>query len=255
MLRACPKCGDYYADASLAFCLSDGTPLVSVDPHSESWSEGARVVEAKEQALKRQQRKLKWRRVLMSMMTILMVIMVVCVVVVNSYIYLKPKQEQTALNKPSTLAPVDSIDPNIPDWPVPSPSPRPTATLKPSPTPTPTPSPTPTCSAADKSREKESIIKKFGQGWRQSIAGDSSAIFAGKLPPRAEHSEPKLSALKYEISFSKTCAEGSVTVRYVWEISYQEINPGALPLPPKVITVAQEKNFHCVKKGESWRCG
>lgn len=263
MIRACPKCGDYYADASLAFCISDGTPLVSVDPHSESWSAGARVIEVKEQALRKEQRQLKRRRVLMSMMTMLMATMLVSVLVVNTYIYFNPKLEVVALAEPSTpaLTP-DSINPQMPvkpDEPVPTPSPSPTATLKPSPTPTPTPSPSPTCSRADESREREVIVRKYGVAWRQSITGDGSTIIsrsinAGKLPPRAEYAPPKLGALKYETAFAKVCTESLVTVRYAWEISYQELNPGAVPKPPKAVPIAQEKKFRCLKTGETWRC-
>jgi hypothetical protein len=100
MMRLCPKCGDYYADTLLAFCLTDGMPLLNVDPTSENWSEGARVIEEKENALRKQKRKLKWRRVLLSAMTMMIVTMVVLVVAANSIIYLKPKQAPTPTPTP-----------------------------------------------------------------------------------------------------------------------------------------------------------
>src|SRR6185295_3968151 len=102
IMLLCPKCGDYYDDASLAFCLADGTPLVGVDASSESWTEGARVIKQKDSAL----RKLKWRRVA-SLMIMLIVTMVVYGVASQRYIYLVP----------------------------PSPTPTPTPTPSPSPTP------------------------------------------------------------------------------------------------------------------------
>ena len=40
MLRFCPKCGELYADALLAFCLADGTPLGALAPDSDVWKEG-----------------------------------------------------------------------------------------------------------------------------------------------------------------------------------------------------------------------
>jgi hypothetical protein len=152
MMRLCPKCGDYYADASLAFCLTDGTPLVNVAPNSDSWREGARVIEGKENALMKQKRKLKWRRVFVSSMTMLITTLVVCVVALNAFIYLKPKQEEVALDQPLTPETgelSDSDTPGTPDEPVSTPQPTvtpgpaasPIVTIKTTPTPTPTPTP------------------------------------------------------------------------------------------------------------------
>ena len=128
MIRTCPKCGDYYADASLAFCLVDGAPLVDVEPLSESWSEGTRVVEEKGNALRKQKRRLKWRRFMLSALTTLMLVMVVCVVVINSFIYLRPKQEEVALATPLTPTPTPTSTPPLTSTSIPTPSPTPTST-------------------------------------------------------------------------------------------------------------------------------
>jgi hypothetical protein len=117
-MRICLKCSAYYADDSTAFCLLDGTPLVKVDPGSDNWSEGARVVEEKETSLRKQIRKLKWRRVLVTATTLLIAALVLCVVTINAVIYLKPPQEETSMRPPS------------------SPTPTPTPTATPTPTPT-----------------------------------------------------------------------------------------------------------------------
>jgi hypothetical protein len=77
MMRICPKCSGYSADDSLAFCLADGTPLIGVDPNSETWSEGSRALKEKENGLRKRKRKMKWRLVLMSGMTVLIATMVV----------------------------------------------------------------------------------------------------------------------------------------------------------------------------------
>ena len=117
MIRTCPKCGDYYADGALAFCLVDGAPLIDVAPHTESWSEGTRVVEEKERALRKLGRTVKWRRVFMSAMTTLIVTLVVCVVAVNSYIYLRPKQEEEVSPKPTateTAVKIAAFTPALP---------------------------------------------------------------------------------------------------------------------------------------------
>ena len=104
MIRTCLTCGDYYADATTAFCPVDGMPLADVYPDGEHWNEVARVVEEKEKALRRRRRSLRWRRFLMSATTMLVVTMVVCVVVVNSVIYLSPSREEVAAAAPPTRA-------------------------------------------------------------------------------------------------------------------------------------------------------
>lgn len=149
MMRLCPKCGDYFADPSLAFCLGDGTPLVDVNPLSESWGEGRRVVEGKENALRLQQRRLRRRRILSVAVTMLIATMVLLVVAVNGIIYLKPQREEVALATPpappatTPAEPVGSVTPSVPEETSPTSSPTPTATRKPTPTPTLTPTPTP----------------------------------------------------------------------------------------------------------------
>jgi hypothetical protein len=96
-MRFCPKCRDYYADDSLPFCLADGTPLVNIDPNSETWDEGSRVIETKEKTSREQYRKQKRRRVLISVVTVLMIIMVLCVVTINSLIYLRPPPPECSI--------------------------------------------------------------------------------------------------------------------------------------------------------------
>jgi uncharacterized protein (DUF2141 family) len=79
-MRVCPKCRDYYADRLLGFCLADGTPLVDVDPNSDLWDQAARVIEQKQNVVKTQQRRFKWRRAMLRAM--LMTTMVVSVAAV-----------------------------------------------------------------------------------------------------------------------------------------------------------------------------
>jgi hypothetical protein len=219
----CPKCGDYYADAGLAFCLADGTPLIGVDPASEVWSEGTRVIEEKANALRKQKRKLKWRRILLSAMTMLVATLVVIVVAVNSYIYLKPKPEENVLPK--------------------------------TPTPTPTPTP-PVCVEADESLERESLIGRFADTWRQKIEGEREKIIAANMPAGNANAnvrggfasaEAALGLIEYEISFPKVCT-ASVKAQYVWEVR-QNVN-GTV----KVVPVAKKKRFACTKTGETWSC-
>jgi hypothetical protein len=289
MIRTCPKCGDYYADEPAGFCLADGMPLVSVEPNTESWSEGARVIEEKAQALSKQRRKMSLRRVLMTATTMLIVIMVVCVVAVNGFLYLQPEQEEVVSTEPSTQPPplVDSITPGTQSTPTRAPSPRPTVkpngvpvkrettTPKPdtkasptptpaSPTPSPRPSPSPrtilssipiptpvaapVCSDADKSLERRLIIDRYGERWRRMIEGERRKIIAENVPAGVENAEAGLGAVEYEAAFSKACAVSSVTARYAWRVR-TNFNGTT-----KVVTVAKQKRFACVKAAGNWLC-
>jgi hypothetical protein len=77
MIRTCSKCGAYYADAQLAFCLADGTPLVDVDPGSEKWNEGSRSILEKANTLRRQRRRRWWQRIAWGAMTMVLMALVV----------------------------------------------------------------------------------------------------------------------------------------------------------------------------------
>ncbi|HEX8118564.1 MAG TPA: hypothetical protein VF521_14910 [Pyrinomonadaceae bacterium] len=101
-MRLCPKCGDYYADDLLAFCLTDGTPLAGVVPEGELWEEGLRVVEEKERVLRVRRRRLKWQRVTQVVTTTLVTTMVVCVVAVNGLIYLTPEPDEAPASPSGT---------------------------------------------------------------------------------------------------------------------------------------------------------
>ena len=118
-MRTCPKCGDYYADDALAFCLSDGTPLTSVDPSGERWNEALRVVEQKAQRLKKQKRKLFWRWIVASVMTTVMLTVAVAgsfTVVKSAAVTIPPvllptlKQECSEANRSSALKSLRSLE-------------------------------------------------------------------------------------------------------------------------------------------------
>ena len=253
MIRTCPKCGDYYADGSLAFCLADGTPLVEVDPLGESWSEGVRVIEGKEQALRRQKRKLKWRRILLSSMTMLIAVMVVCVVVVNGILYLKPKPEEEQASvqpSPQIVIPAPTTEPIADETITPTPDTK-SQTLSP----TPTPTPTPKCSVADKSSEEKAILKKYSAAWKRNIEGEKPKVIAKNMPAGVANSNAFLGfpqpeaplEIKYESRFPKACT-ASVTAKYMWQVR-KNIN-GTITVVP----VPRVQRFVCVKTGETWRC-
>ena len=138
MMLICPKCGDYYASGSLAFCLADGTPLVKVNPGTDEWREGAKVIEQKEHALRKRKRRQRWWRV-SSVMTMLVMTVVVYGVVAKRYVYLipaaSPSPTPTVVIKEAptpTVAIVETPTPTI----VIKETPTPTMVIKETPTPT-----------------------------------------------------------------------------------------------------------------------
>jgi hypothetical protein len=164
MLRICPKCSAYYANDSLAFCLVDGAPLVSVDQASEKWTEGTRFIEKQTKSLRKQRRRVKWRRAVITMMTMTMITMVLSVVTLNAWFYLKPDAAPSPSPTP-TPSPSSSPETSPSSSPETSPSPSPSPTASPTPTPTPsrdvTPTPTPTPVPVHKI---SGVVTSAGQG-------------------------------------------------------------------------------------------
>jgi hypothetical protein len=118
-MRICPTCGAFYADDTSAFCLVEGMPLISVDANSDKWRAGQRVLEEKASGLKQQQRRLKWRRILITALILLIATRVVYVLMVDGWVYLEreppPPPLQSSLSFPSP-------SPSPPQSPTPSPS-------------------------------------------------------------------------------------------------------------------------------------
>lgn len=111
-MRFCPKCGDYYADDLLTFCLTDGAPLAGVAPEGRLWEEGLRAVEEKEKVLRVRRRRLRWQRLVQVATTTLVTTMVVCVVAVNGLIYLTPEPDEAPAAAPSRATPKREATPS-----------------------------------------------------------------------------------------------------------------------------------------------
>jgi hypothetical protein len=273
MIRTCPTCGDFHADASLLFCPSDGTPLADVSTHDEAWAEATRVVEEKERVLRRKTRRLKLRRVLMTTMTVLITTLVVCVVVVNTYIYLAPQTDAPVV--------VAAVTPR----PSPKPSETPTPTLRPIPdttsgvpfvpfvpaTPTPSPTPTPTqtdkkkttttsCTADDRQRLRDDIVATHRAAWEDAIRAERPAIIresvpADPAPPPVIHfrnAEAVLGTVTYDATFSDGCTAASLTAGYEWQVTWDVESNEQRKRESK--TVKKTKTFKCSKAGAAWRC-
>lgn len=130
-MRICPKCGAYYADAHLAFCLADGTPLVKVEPGSEKWNQGNRVLEEKATRLNQQRRRVRWRRIMLGASATL----VLAMLFVTSFTV-----ETTAPKPPPPPPPPSTPTHLVTLSPSPTTSPSPSSSTSPSPSPSPSPS-------------------------------------------------------------------------------------------------------------------
>jgi hypothetical protein len=274
MIRTCPRCGDFYADDSLLFCLADGTPLADVVPHSDAWAEGSRVVEEKERLMRAQSRKLMRRRVLMTTTTLLIMTVVVCVVAVHTYVSLSPE--------PDAPVAAAALTPTPTPTPTPSETPRPTPTpdaaslpfvyVTPTPTPTPSPTPTPTrkatdtktpaekCAGEDGQRLKNEIVAGHAADWRRDIEREHDAVVKENVPKgsplvsaEVSRGEASHGEVTYAATFNESCTSASVTETYVWTVTWEVYFNGKRK--PESKTVNRSRTFACEKSGGAWRCG
>jgi hypothetical protein len=255
MLRTCPRCGDFYADDSLLFCLADGTPLADVDPHAEAWAEGTRVVEEKGRVLRRLTRRLLLRRILMMTTTVLITTTVIFVVAVNTYVYLAPQPDAPVVAAVLTPSPTPTPTPS--ETPTMTPTPDSPSTLPfvpaftPTPTPSPTPTPTPSCTARDRQRVIDAIEATQKAEWETAIEGERDAIKRAHMPDGAIRPSVTLLKPTYAFKFSKTCAPLSVTASYTWLVKWAD----SPRMPGGEKTIGGAKTFACKKDGAAWRCG
>ena len=278
MFRACPTCGDFYADGTVAFCPADGAPLADVDPHGDAWAEAARVVEEKERVLIRQARRLRLRRVLMLTTTVLITTLVVFVVAVNTYVYLAPEPDAPvvadALTPTPTPSPTRSESPawtptpdtpsSLPFVPAVTPTPTPEATPTPTPTPTrkttPTPTPAETCTAADRQRLGDEIVAGHSAAWEKAIRGEQTAVVKENVPAgepakgiERGHGEAALGHVSFDANVSELCSSVVVTASYEWTVTWEVFFNGTRKKESK--PVRRTKSFTCRKDGGAWRCG
>jgi len=102
--------------------------MIDVDPNSELGEQGTRFIEKAEKAARKQSRKLKWRRLIITATSVLLTAMVISVIAVNGLIYLKPPaREDVSTRTSSSPSPVVVVSP--------SPTPSPVVTPDPSPIP------------------------------------------------------------------------------------------------------------------------
>jgi hypothetical protein len=283
-MRICPKCRNFYADATLKFCPADGVPLAGIDPTSNLWPKGTEAVRQTARRIQKQIRRQKLKRVVSMTVTTVLAVMVVSVVALNSYIYLNPEEKEIAQALPSTPTPVidtvsETATPGVEETPSPTPvswvdaifgTPTPTPTpdgggggppLTPTPspretstpplTPTPTPPPTPSgCSFGDKGLAILAIRSGYFNAWKNEIRGTEEGA------KKRFYSESKYPALVAEASLSfsmfspaivpdNECKTASVTINYAWRVVNTE---------GENKKYGGSRSYQCVNNGGKWAC-
>jgi hypothetical protein len=238
MMSLCPKCGDFYADQSLAFCLADGTPLVPVEANSERWAEGSQVLAKKEKALTKRKQIRTLRRI--SLVTMVLLTMLVYGLSAKRYVYFVPVATPTPTPTPSpTPTPTPSCSP------LPSCSPTPTRILPCSPlpscSPTPTPTPTPDCSGAADAGEKTAILKSLGTEWQNDVKTECAKLNVD-TPIGLKQFEPIF--VPVEVRF-----ENCRALVKAWYSCQASINGRKEPPGPRKL-----KTFRCDQRKGHWRC-
>jgi hypothetical protein len=105
------------------------------------------------------------------------------------------------------------------------------------------------CSVADQSRERENVIRRFGQAWRRRIEGERRRVIAEAVPDGAEHAEAELGPIDFTVMFFIPCEAGVVVARYEWQVRTNVHGR------PRVVSVPRGKKFSCGKIGGVWICG
>ncbi|HVF44518.1 MAG TPA: hypothetical protein VM936_15950 [Pyrinomonadaceae bacterium] len=276
MIRTCPRCGDFYADAALGFCPADGTPLADVDPRGDAWVEAARAVGEKGRVLRRQARRLRLRRVMTLTTTVLITTLVVFVVALNTYVYLAP--EPNAPVVAAALAPTPTPTPRrseTPEW-TPTPDTPSSLPFVPAVTPTPTPEATPTptrkttptdtkkteetCTAADRQRLGNEIVARNSAAWKKAIEAERAEVIRANVPAGSPlratevgRGEAALGPVTFDANVSESCASASVSASYEWAVTWEVFSNGQRKKEGK--SVRKTKTFACSKDGGAWRCG
>lgn len=106
------------------------------------------------------------------------------------------------------------------------------------------------CTDADKSREKDNLLNRYGAIWQRSIESEKPKIIAESLPvgvePKAVEATASLGPIKYEITFLKGCTPRLVTARYEWQVRMN------FNRTTKVVAVPKQKT--CRKVLGGWLC-
>jgi hypothetical protein len=101
----------------------------------------------------------------------------------------------------------------------------------------------PECSDADKGRERQVIMERFGPMWRRKIEAERQKVITENAP-QGVPAEASLGPIEYQSTFLRNCTASFFTARYVWQITSAVGNK----------RVSKEKRFACAKLGGIWLC-
>ncbi len=76
-MKYCPKCRSFYDDANLAFCQTDGVPLIRLNQSSELWTEGTEAIKTTREIAGKQFRIQKLKRFAKILVTTLITTLVI----------------------------------------------------------------------------------------------------------------------------------------------------------------------------------
>ena len=97
------------------------------------------------------------------------------------------------------------------------------------------------CTDADKNREHNAMIDRFGPAWGRKIEGSPPKARADNS---AGHQRATLGRIEYQSLFLRNCTTAIFTARYVWEVTSHAGTE----------RVAGVKRFSCGKLGGIWLC-
>lgn len=266
-MKFCPKCRSFYKDANLAFCLTDGIPLVEINQSNSLWSEGTNAIETSHKIAFKKARRQKFAKISRTLVMMILLVMVISVVAMNIYVNFPNKVNEIA--ESSTPSPMPSFTPKQAETAIveTSPSPTQTATNTPSPTPTKMPSLTPTKTASPSPSPKETIFtpvcpanevtafirKNYFERWQ--------GVLRRKIPEFQERfateNNIKINNTRGELFFedyfinavpSKNCQSANVTIKFTFVISpiqAQQVNT-------KMYRFDEPKK--CTRNGSGWVC-
>ncbi len=259
-MKICPKCGGFFDDELLRFCLNDGTPLLPVNETDENWTKGLRSIKETKRIIQKETRKRQFRKLVWMLITTVLVIMVISVITLNSWIYFNnPEDEQKEITKEipvveTTPTPepqltiVESLTPT--ETPTPSPTKTPTPSLTPTktPTPSPTPSPKPDCSLEKQKQFENTIENQYAKVWKDNfekggknflssqrsnfLASCNTQITDSQACVRifdASNITMSDSPVRKSIKADKQCKSVSVSITYNWTITAPQLRPLTYP--------------------------
>lgn len=263
-MKYCPKCRNFYDDAGLAFCLTDGIPLIEIDKANALWTEGAKAVETSQKIVSKQVRRQKFSKIAKILVTMMLIAISIYVVAMNIYVNIPTKGDEIAeKSTPSPTATPKQVEILIfEDTPTPTqsptatrlPSPTPTKTLTPTPTKTPLPSPSATIIeiVCPKAEITAFILNNNFERWHEKI----NAAIPRFKQDYAENNQISVKYTRENFIFDKSyitvtptkdCQKASVNIRYSIVISPINSEVRAKLYPGNETLV-------CTKKGNKWIC-